>query len=339
MESIFERFPSLHIWYKRCLVEGYTAINSCRASALLFEVCQEVDSMGEATHSTNPLTVKFLITLNSDTSLASEISDFLVNLSLDLYSFLAIPIEVSATNGYANSLLGPLITLESGYLQTPQLTFLVAWAAFNLGDFKECVRLCERIEQASADAYSLMGQAQIELGNLNDAHESLTLACRLAPKNATHRFQLMKAEFCLRQFSDCFDSIAVLEELCPRNLEVAFYRGILCLESGADISSAQSALKHLKIHSSKILLEPLPAVSILRLAILAKKREIFEELLSEISWKRLLGEKSELLKEIPKLLRDLHTASWWAESAAFINKLETLLPSTQNENSIKNKII
>ncbi|MCX6119901.1 MAG: hypothetical protein NT027_20390 [Proteobacteria bacterium] len=79
------------------------------------------------------------------------------------------------------------------------IRFLSGWTALNIGDLEECIEECEKDVEPTGPVYTLLGQALLESGRVEDAIEALIIASKKAPSDPLALVQLIKAYLVAKQ--------------------------------------------------------------------------------------------------------------------------------------------
>ena|GEM_PF-2739357 len=247
-----DRYPNLAAWYDAHLGR----LPSPKNSAVLTNVT------GSGTSPSTQLLMAICVALPGEKrehilQLISGINSFVRDSSDHLNDFLEADQVLAADNltltGVISAItehaisfgLGPVIQECIAGLanSTPlaALRFLTGWIALNLNDYGRCIEECEKISEPFAAVYALMGQASLEMGDLSDAIESLTIATTLDSNEPMSWFQLAKAYHVGGEFEKSWKALNRVEDLIGPDVEVSSMRAFVALAEGSNLSHLEKA--------------------------------------------------------------------------------------------------
>ena len=198
--------------------------------------------------------------------------------------------------------------------------FLAAWIAMNTGNPEVCVQECEKVDAPLSHFAILQGQALLELGRLIDAVESFRIASELAPSDLLARFQLAKALYVQRQFSEAWSTLIECHQMAGRSGEVALLSAVVCCEADFDEERAKFAWNLLYPHLQSNPAHVEVVLSLLKLATQIKSQELMAQLIPQVNWKAI-GANPVFVKNLAPLLRALYKQGWYDVTAEFLAKL------------------
>lgn len=198
--------------------------------------------------------------------------------------------------------------------------FLAAWVAMNTGKPEICVDECEKVEAPLSHFSILQGQALLELGRLNEAVESFQIATQLAPSDLLAKFQLAKALYVQRKFSDAWAVLIECHQMAGRSGEVALLTGVVCCEAEFGEERAKFAwdllYPHLQSNTDHVEI----VLSLLKLSMQIKDQGLITLIIPQVNWKAV-GANPVFVKSLGPLLRSLYKHGWFDVTAEFLAKL------------------
>jgi tetratricopeptide (TPR) repeat protein len=181
--------------------------------------------------------------------------------------------------------------------------FLAAWTALNEGDPETCVEECEKVTDPFASVHTLHGQALLELGRAKDALDALEVATKLGPSELLAWFQKAKALHVLGRHLEAFQALRACLRLAPGSDEVAFYMGLIAVET-SDAGLWRESWTAFRPRLARVGGTALATLALLRLAILLGKREDAHDVVAESPWTGDItpGETTRMLADVLKRL-------------------------------------
>ena len=216
VDSPLENYPKLWAWYRK------TQLIQLRHNheILVFNLARSLSLKGQQTskswmqtidtflmHSTNPL---------EDFLFADSFAD---ELKAPLTQILSELCEDSILTGNGMRAFSSIQALASR-TNLSALRFLSAWIALNNGDFESCIEECEKELEPHANIYTLLGQAQLESGNAEDAIDSFKISIKLNPNDPMTLFQLVKAYLVVNQIEPAIQILTHCRSICEDNIEI-----------------------------------------------------------------------------------------------------------------------
>jgi tetratricopeptide (TPR) repeat protein len=211
------------------------------------------------------------------------------------------------------------LTLACDLLQLNSLRFLLAWIYLNLNQLQDCVDQCEAIEDFSAAAYTLKGQAELEMGSVDAAIETLAIAVKLDANEVLGWFQLTKALYAQGKYQAAWNAAAQCSRLATTSGEVAYIKGLLATLKGS-IKWADEAwpqmVEHLPVQKGNSHF----VSTLLTLAIQRNDMLGFKMVVKQLDADDLVADRDFMSKLAP-ILKELGTRHQFVEAKMLLEKL------------------
>ncbi len=240
----------------------------------------------------------------------------------DLQQIIADLAEFGIAHGQAKSLYRHL-SFCADLTGMVSLRFLAAWSALNMGDRKRCIDECLHVEVPFAQIKTLLGQAQLESGQVNEAVKALTAAVTLDPKEVLAWFQLAKAHSVLDNFDEAWQALQQCHMLAPESEEVAVFMGMLALSKPEKQDRTAQAWQNLTRYVMVMRKNPNFLRIMIELGLRVGREDKLVGELDAFDW-TALSHNREYLAQLPDILRILKSENWMLASQRI---LENTCPS------------
>jgi len=212
-------------------------------------------------------------------------------------------------------------TLKSAADKTniASLRFLTAWHCINEGNLESCVQECEKIEQFYAPIFTIKGQAQLELGFVTAAIETLEYVCQQSPNEILAWFQLAKASHINRDQEKSWKALNHCHKLAPQSEEVALFMGMVAVESNNDFYQRE-ALKVMEPHSKFSTNNSMYVLTLIELSALVSEYTILQNTIQTAQWTAILEDPA-FYKKIGGILKLLASGDYQQEAASLLMKV------------------
>ncbi len=287
-------YPKLQSWYQ--------SMNDATspAESLLYKICDAIEE--------NQGFEALLIRLSQSQSYLDETLILCLSQNAELPQLLAVIAERSIQANLGHLAFSTFKNLADK-TDDVAIRFLSAWTAFNINAIETSLAECDKIVDTYAPVYSLMGQAYLESGKINDAVECLETATRLLPHDALSWFQLSKSYHLKNNLEKAINCIKICLEKEPKADDALLYLAILSVESSENSSITQNAMTLTtplaKRHPKNLIV----AKTLLELAAQTNNFEAANTVVSSVQWPELRNSE-DFLKNLPTILKVLNTNSW-----------------------------
>lgn len=315
-----EAYPQLNSWYLANRLTPPSATD--HVGYLIWSICRAMclDDEELLRHWSQSLRQFFS---NPQTGYADfcEVENNLANVGLD---FLALASEIAELAVRFDKGLDHY-NLLSEIVQScdvPVFRFLAAWIALNCGLLEECILHCEAVDEPFACIYTILGQAQLELGLAEDAIESLSIATELSPQEVIALFQLAKAFHVTEQYEAAWNAMEKVQEQLPGNPEVEAFFAMIALTEKSNEQRLSKAWDTMVASYDPDSVTSYQIGLMLDLAFTSNQPERMNYILEHAPWPALKSDK-EFMANIPWILRKLESCGW----QSFANPFLTLIAS------------
>lgn len=313
-KGILNKYPQIYSWYLQSSDEIQSSIDEGEDGIL--KLCQAIDKgEDEGQH----FWWRTLREILSDQENAYEafisMNDFCINLGVEFTQFLSVLTDLAIRQNQAKYIADDL-SICADLTNIATLRFLAAWSAFNGGDLRRCIDECLHIETPFAQVKGLLGQAQLEIGDIEDSVRSLRAAVSLDDKELLSWFQLAKAYNILKQPDPAWDALLKCQDLSPHSQEIAVFMALLVTDFDLGDECPKIAYTELMRHIHAMAENPSYLALLIKLSVKVGNEQLLESCLSSFNWQNL-SKMPEYLKELPAILRVLGEHNWM-ETSKFI---------------------
>ena len=237
----------------------------------------------------------------------TDLCDFLQSKGFPFDDFLADLAQRSCSEGLCAELFESLMRV-AGLTNRPAFLFLMAWLALNSEKLRECIAIANRMEDDCAPGLTIKGQAQLELGEVDNAISTLTESVVSDCNEILAWFQLAKAHFCQDNFFESWKALDQCDRIQPDNAETALFYALVAIE-WKNTDKIQNALDALWKHLDTFRGSDEVVLRLIDLSILANDEKKCLTVISSANWQRIV--KFECFhRSIGKILRALHVQGW-----------------------------
>lgn len=309
--GILHKYPKFYSWYNETSEEEANKQNQAEASIL--QLCQAIDT-GEdnGKHFWWGILRQELSSQEDAQGHFLQMTEFCKNLGVDFPELLGVLTDLAIRQNQSAQICDDL-SVSADLTSIATLRFLAAWSAFNNDDPQRCVDECTQIETPFAQVKGLMGQAQLELGDIKGAVASLKTAVALDDKELLSWFQLAKAHSLLEQPEEAWAALEQCEELSPNSQEVAVFMGLLVTKNDLDLQCAQTAFREMLRHTHGMTVNASFLSLLIQVGIETGNESNLESCLSTFDWASLSRTK-EYIQVLPDILRALGDCNWMKTS-------------------------
>ncbi len=293
-------YPGLSNWFEKCDVSGILADD---AEQFVIDTCNLlVNHTPQLPTLWSELFVNYLLQAEGASEAFISVQKVFNENNTDFLSFIG-DLGEGVIGTQDSSAFQQAMESTADASDLACLRFLSAWICLNEGDMQKCVDQCDLITEDYAPIHTIKGQAQIELGHINEAILSLTEACKKSPGEVLAWFQLAKAYHITDQIGASWMALQRCRALAPQSAEVALFMGIVALEGSSD-TYTHEAYESITVHQSYLRDNATINLTLIKLALRIGDREKTLAAIQAPDWDRIV-ETQEFFQEVAGILREL----------------------------------
>jgi tetratricopeptide (TPR) repeat protein len=269
------------------------------------------------------ISLRSILSAHEDpTNAFGEMDRLCRTLGSDLQQIIADLSEFGMSRGQAKGLYRHL-SFCADLTGMVSLRFLAAWSALNMGDHKRCIEECLHVELPFAQVKTLLGQAQLECGQAQEAIKALTAAVTLDPKEVLAWFQLAKAHSVLENHDEAWQALQQCYSLAPESEEIAVFMGMLAISKPVKPDRTALAWQNLTRYVMVMRKSPDFLRIMIELGLCVGREDKLVGELDAFDW-NALSHNRDYLAQLPDILRILKSENWMLASQCI---LENTCPS------------